>query len=724
MKKTLLIILAAAFCFSLAAQPKSFQDLKSQLRESKLATKQVFGGNDANVSFAPSVRPSEHFPSSNPMQGIDNVYKIGETYYFLTSNANMRNTIDWSPDGKTCAATWTMGSNPTIGGSYLGNKIGWRGTGINYYDKAKDEWGPIPSLERPLARIETGSMDSAATKGYAPGWGTHVFTAKGECVLAHCTAEAGGLGAMLVNRREIAGQGEWIQSYIQGPVLTCDTIGQHASESTAILWPAVTSVGNTIHMVCVTENDTLCIYNPTGIDYCAPLYYRSKDGGVTWDEPFDFVDKVTNEYIMPLEDMERVNADDYTVTARGNHVVILYHCMYGLKVCYLESFDGGDTWERKVVYDAEFNWESTGVGVGPAFMPTNAAVAIGDDGVVHVAYAGQLICRTPDAKPHYYALFNSLMSGLFTWNSNKAPMKLEDFGMEYNFSAPTNVNPWVSSTYEEEPWFLYAPAILDTTEFYSENMTLKMFVANYDNQGIVEHPRLIAENGKVYLMYSAILQEPFLHPNDGRFMRGVFVTVSFDNGETFVQNGNTSMISYANDLFFCDWDAYNPFDPESIPEVVAVSENGYPSMAPKIVDGKIVFTWLNDLFQFPEWPSDNKSPDPWVKEAPFSVYSVIIQADRLGTDNYANTLNLMNPFKIKEQAIKNLKMYPNPATDNVRVTLDDTFTVIVSNMMGQVVQTMQGQGEVNFSVSNYPSGIYIVNVRTAQATTSQKLIVK
>jgi hypothetical protein len=45
-------------------------------------------------------------------------------------------------------------------------------------------------------------------------------------------------------------------------------------------------------------------------------------------------------------------------------------------------------------------------------------------------------------------------------------------------------------------------------------------------------------------------------------------------------------------------------------------------------------------------------------------------------------------------------------------------------MMGQVVQTVKGKHEVNLNVANYPSGVYIVNVRTAQATTSQKLIVK
>jgi hypothetical protein len=45
--------------------------------------------------------------------------------------------------------------------------------------------------------------------------------------------------------------------------------------------------------------------------------------------------------------------------------------------------------------------------------------------------------------------------------------------------------------------------------------------------------------------------------------------------------------------------------------------------------------------------------------------------------------------------------------------------------MGQVVHTIKGQrSEIQLNVANYPAGVYIVNVKTANATASQKLIVK
>ncbi|MCL2312679.1 MAG: hypothetical protein FWC41_09400 [Firmicutes bacterium] len=42
----------------------------------------------------------------------------------------------------------------------------------------------------------------------------------------------------------------------------------------------------------------------------------------------------------------RITADGYVLAARGNHVVLLYHNPHGF-ISYVESLDGGDTWEKK-----------------------------------------------------------------------------------------------------------------------------------------------------------------------------------------------------------------------------------------------------------------------------------------------------------------------------------------------------------------------------------------
>ena len=693
MKKTLLLILAAALCVSLAAQPKSPRDL-TITGQVLPANKFCYGAHDENANFVPSQRPSDYLPAPDG-KGIY-LNMIGSTFYYLTSNANMRNTVNWSPDGASCAATWTMGSSKKL-----------RGTGINYYDKDKKYWGTMPNTGDPFERIEN------VPSGWAPGWGTHVFTEQGECVAAHCTAAGDGKGAMLINCREKRGEGEWIQSEIKGPVLECG--------NTTLLWPTMTAVGNTVHMVCVTDNED-CPYIPSGL-VTHPLYYRSSDGGKTWEEPYDFMDVIT------MEELERISADDYVFTARGNQIVLLYHGL-GANVSYVESTDGGNTWTRKVVYDCPpFDWNSTGEKVGPVMSPTNAAVAIGDDGVVHVAFGGHIICRDETTQPLYYIPFYSHWSVIFTWNSNKPTLTGDDFGIEYDWD-----EGGLAVGYEEKPFFMYAPGI-GTDEFlFSDEWTTDIIIRNYDGHGFVEYPRLIAEGGKVYLMYSSVIAEPLLHPSNEQYVRGVFLTVSDDNGETYNQPENTFWLSYCSEFFYYDWTGFDPQNPmANPPDPIVVTENGYPTMVPSIKNNKIVLTWLSDLFQFPERPEGGGAPDPWISPA-YKVYAFMIDVNDLNTNDqkWYMTKNIFDgkdyPFetKISEQTLENLQIYPNPATDNVQVKLETyvPFTATVTNMMGQVVKTIQGQGEVNFNVADFQSGIYIVNVKTASATTSQKLIVR
>jgi hypothetical protein len=217
-----------------------------------------------------------------------------------------------------------------------------------------------------------------------------------------------------------------------------------------------------------------------------------------------------------------------------------------------------------------------------------------------------------------------------------------------------------------------------------------------------------------------------LHITNNQYIRGVFLTVSKDNGETFNQYGNTSWVSYAPELFYCDWEYFNPENPYTeIPEVLQLSECGYPTMAQSIKNNTLIFTWLNDILQFPVRPATG-SPDPWVDSA-MKVYSVRVKTNEIGY-TYNNTKDVWKNWAInvEEQALENLKVYPNPATNNVYVNIgvDVPFTATLTNMVGQTVQTVQGQKTANIDVSGYPSGIYILNVKTAKATTSQKLIVR
>ena len=80
-----------------------------------------------------------------------------------------------------------------------------------------------------------------------------------------------------------------------------------------------------------------------------------------------------------------------------------------------------------------------------------------------------------------------------------------------------------------------------------------------------------------------------------------------------------------------------------------------------------------------------------------------------------------------------MKMYPNPATNNVNVTFSSeenaAAVISVMNLMGQTVYTEnvnihEGYNMLNLSVNNFSNGVYMVNIKTDKGISTQKLIVK
>jgi len=671
MKKLFLFILSIFIGFSLAAQPYTSKDFKHIVKKSY---KTISGVHD-ETTYVPT-----HQISPLMLRGNEVSQQIGATYYNSATNSNARNTISWSPDGTTCAAVWTMGHMP-------GNV---RGTGINYFDKT-DGWDPIPNT---ADRIEKG--DEIGN----PGWGAHVFTAEGECVIAHSVA-AGGSGGLLINYREKHGEGEWTQYLLKGPNLT-PTV-------TKILWPTVCAVGNTIHMVCLTDTE----YEFNGYPGY-PIYYRSKDGGKTWENFKTF------EGIIPATDFENVfTGDDYVITAKGDHVVIAYA---NSRAVYLESKDGGNTWKRVVVYDNNWSWVSTDKQIGPLMAASTIAVAIDDNDQVHIAFGSQMRRRDVGTQSWHYSSYPALC-GMYTWKEGHPLMKEEDMGIIYDF---TN-EEFIELNYDKLSNFMDAPDLLGFDQFYwwLPFDPLNQIVDNYSNVGYISHPRLIATGGKVYLSYSSIIEQPMLCPESGEFHRGVFLTVSHDNGETYNQKANTSWLSYHPDLFFCNWDNY--LGPDSTGEgyegtidVVNYSENGYPTMSINVMNDMLVLTWLNDLFPFP----GGSAPPMWSTIA-LGVWGTHIKLSQAG--KYNNTDMIWKNLDISEnKKIENLKIYPNPANNltTIDVGTNNSYTLTVTNIMGQIVHTEKGQKrKVELNVDNYPAGIYIVSVKTTHAVTSQKLLI-
>ena len=69
-----------------------------------------------------------------------------------------------------------------------------------------------------------------------------------------------------------------------------------------------------------------------------------------------------------------------------------------------------------------------------------------------------------------------------------------------------------------------------------------------------------------------------------------------------------------------------------------------------------------------------------------------------------------------------VKVYPNPATDVVRVNSEDVTAIYVYSLNGSVVAHSEGVNYVN--VSGLQSGFYLYRITLADGTVAQGKIVK
>ena len=833
MKKTLLIFMVAVFCTSLIAQ-QTQRINPDVFKPSYFSETMPLVGSKVSevVELSPELRHSPLF--------TDNLLynTIGQTHYNTPSNANARNTISFRSNSFDVAAVWTMSSvNSTT-----------RGTGINYYDVNSNEWEANPSVTE---RIETKRT----------GWGTHAFTENGEIVVAH-DAETG----IVVNTRDNWGDGTWNQSIILGPEYQLKDINGNWAPTTKLNWPTMATNGNTVHLLCVTDAWT----NTTtgGVSYLEdqfpdtdnlhhggykgfnsyPMYYRSLDAGKTWEGPVDFgqsgLGLLTNYQTF------KFGGDEYVITVKGDHVVIIFHSLLGF-VVYLESLDNGNTWTKKTVYDrGEVFLGTYSPEVPPLLVPTCSAIAIDDNEQVHVVFSTHAIHKNEDAQVSVgIGFYNNIGAGMVYWNDSMEPLNWEELR---GWANPDSGN-LDSLNWESHPGYIPVPSVVGWDEYYHWSFAPSYDKGQFHHNGWTPYVRLIAKDDRVYVAFQSPLDYPFNFTSPDQLCRGIFVTVSNDNGASWDVQKNTSWISYYPDLQWADWSEYEVIEIDEFTTIDQlknalgkinmefVSEQGFPTMSFNTKGDMVIIQWLyHHLKPFPNdntvfetnpmfvytfvqnlknlpayknigevykglWNNDEPEinfPDlgcerpvkvnfqtctsedetefygamiHWQKpeyinvplqkyhiyrdgvkigEAPFSnalpgyyfdggleegTYTYQVSAVYEGgcesTLTRAKTYTLGdNPVYLEgcNNAVLNIpaptfKLYPNPTNGNVTVKIDaiSPYSLTVTNIMGQVITSLNGNSDmVNLNVSNYAPGIYIVNIRTDNATISQKLVVK
>ncbi len=576
-------------------------------------------------------------------RGTEVDVSIGYTVYDLQTNYSACKRISKDDEGNI-VGTWTLGLDNI-------NAYPDRGTGYNRYDAASGEWDEIPDL-----RLE---------QGVRTGWPNHVFTDSGtEFIVSHVFTA--GEYRLHTLRRE-SGQTSWTEDDIPSNV------------PTGVLWPRAAVSGETVHVLAVS--------NPTGttggVIYegmdTHPLYYRSSDGGATWDVTDFIIPGLDTTYMKTLG-----NADSYHIDARGDVVAVGIFSQWN-DVRIFISEDGGDTWSSTRLWDFPIDFYEINQGYTvadlPPFDPNQpdslailtsdncGYVLIDKNGDVH-AFFGNMYVQDEDLTDEGWVYYPAT-DGLSYWN--------ESFGPD-------------SVTLIAEVLDLNGNDTLDIAGI-ANIATYFMSLTSMPTAGV-------DEENNIYLAYSMVMEgTQFYNDEDEQHYRHLMIIKSEDGGETWSE----------------PYDAINPF---TIGDTLFVKfiEAVFPSMLRDLTSGNIQLVYQQDFR--PGLATRGDEDEVSENNIVFTqVGTVLSKVD-----------NLVAP------QIWQLRLAPNPAGETTAVEFEmkgaasvrlDLFNVTGQHVRGiSSGQFAPGEHTIPVDVSALQPGIYFVRLMVGPEMTVQRLVVE
>lgn len=685
MKKLLLAVIALFFMGTVFSQQTAVKLTRQEAAKLHVSVP---------LHQTPSATPQNYVPQN--LRGNTLPYfTIGQTRYDLQTNGSMAQRLIMFDDG-TSAATWTT----------CGTSSSSRGSGYNYYNGTS--WTQGSGSSAPINRIESVKT----------GWPTIApIGDNGEIVISH-----NGSTGLVINVRPNKGTGNWSETVLQGPSIYDSYIG---GNSTALLWPSVATNGNTIHLIACTESDTVSLYQ--GIQTCL-LYYRGtynpSDNTIVWENP-----RIVADMANHLDWFNGFGGDSYVIVANGNTVAVVYAEPWTDAFMW-KSTDNGENWTTTTIvnsvvpdiFDEGIHLVDT-IG-GPAYVTDGSfAAAIDDNGKVHVAF-GLTGVSNPDVGDGGIFVYPGI-DGLFYWNESMPALLAQ---------TKNQLNP---DSLEANGYTVFSKVDLngddDLYGLSNANSDTYSFT-DYHRTGVTSMPSLAVDGNNVYLIWASCLEYPFIGvnaTNTPAYYRGIFGAKSINGGTSF--EDGISWLSYNKSCYYVDWDLYD-WDPDASEwndgSIEMEGENVYPSIAQNIVNGKLNIIWHSDYFPGNAQGSVSQN-DPTL------VLFTSIDADQLGVYNNIEEIPqglwIDTWTGIADNTLSGMQLYPNPASDVVNVIFSSEETanaqLTIHNLMGQQVYSesiaiQEGSNVVRINTSNFQAGVYMVNIKSNQGTTTQKLIVR
>ena len=636
MKKFFTYLAAFLLCGTLSAQNSPIK-LKNGQVKMKAAINQ-FSGNELLNQLI--INPNPNTAALKSTNTINDI-QIGTTTYDLQSNASVDNRLIRHDDG-TISATWTMSSQ--YSSSYTD-----RGTGYNYHDGSS--WNPDPTV-----RLE----DSRG------GWPSILTTGSGkEIAITHNTDN----GYLLMTHRPAKGSGPWTQQIIS----SMDSSGFY----TDIIWNRAVIGGSnneSIHMVGVIAPTGLggTIWN--GLDG-ALVYYRSQDGGATWDiKDLQLPTLDTSKYI-------GFDGDGYAIAAQGETVVIAFFGGWDDSVL-LKSTDNGNTWNSTVFLDfpvdkyvTDSGLDLDGDGIFDTLYTTDGAgtVLLDNNGMAHVFFGNMRVLDADltDGNSSFYPS----TTGIVYWNEN---MGADDYANNPIVDPSvwySNLSQIIASAQD-----LDGDSLLNYIDYPLYYMSVDcMPSAGIDNQG------------NIFVSYSSLMENIATATQNYRHVHAVKST---DGGTTW---------SSPKDI--TPWDIWG-----------GAQECVFARMD-RNVDDKIRLIYQKDFE-----PGLAVRGDEDVIDINYIQY---LEVDTFELSNTPSSI-VNNDMDIK------FSIYPNPA--NNILTLDftlknnDKSMLSMTNIVGEKIKefqinTVSGLNNIHLNLEGINNGVYFINFINNSSKSTKKLVI-
>ncbi len=475
LNKYLFAALALLFALSSAAQSHSPKPL---LKTPPLPTKTFSNAITTPETFSPDL---DNPPFSTPPTSNDRNPEeaVGTTFWDAQSYGAMSSRIYANAQGEP-VAHWLFSAQST---GYTD-----RGTAQNV--RTGGTWGSVNS------RVEANRTGFPAAAMLGDG---------SEIIFSHNT---GTTPWSIWMAKKAAGSSTWTEVALPGP------------PNTKMLWPKIAIGGTdnmTIHLIAITApvgGATFgAIYD--GLDGHI-LYYRSKDGGSTWDKQYVKIPGLDNS------EYTGFSADSYTIDASGNNVAIGEFLAYDWNDMHIyKSTDNGDSWSDivmrdfpdavenftpapGVIYTAEDVMEGDTLSPDSLAVLTNdgfGSVLIDHNGQVHVWFGRMYVIDNvyDDSTSFIYPGTNGILYWKESWGTNNLQIITGAFDYDGNNSIITSNDQ----------------------------------IAPYGGSNISSFPVTgIAADGTIYLCYTAV-NEQFISSDNDEFFRHLYLMKTSSNGDAW-----------------------------------------------------------------------------------------------------------------------------------------------------------------------------------------------